>query len=174
MKPSVALTLLVMGSSLGSLQVGWADLVSYTYATVDVPGAIDTGASDINDTGQIVGFYTTPTFLGFVDSSGTFTTFAVPPMPPSFEAVDTFPSGINDGGRVVGTFETSSHIQHGFTLIGNSITVVDPPAAPIPRLMPSITVVKSSGTSLITPVRTAFWTRMEFSQLLTSLARRPP
>lgn len=54
MKPSVACILLVLGF-FGSLQVGWADLVSYTYTTIDVPGATSNTALGINNAGQIVG-----------------------------------------------------------------------------------------------------------------------
>lgn len=56
---------------------------AYTFTTIDVPfaGAQDTYALGINDSGQIVGFYTEPGNAicglacnrGFLDSGGVFT-----------------------------------------------------------------------------------------------------
>ena len=42
---------------LGGVKTAVAD-VQYSFTTIDVPGALSTGASGINDSGQIVGTFT--------------------------------------------------------------------------------------------------------------------
>jgi hypothetical protein len=48
---------------------------SYTFQTVDVPGASSTSLKGINNAGQIIGTYTNSNgTFGFLDSGGSFTT----------------------------------------------------------------------------------------------------
>src|ERR1700726_3687474 len=81
-------------------------MASYTFATLNDPlqnsTFFGTFPEDINDTGQITGFYYTApgqsSFQsGFLFSNGVFTTFSVP------GAFDTNAAGINDAGQIVGT-----------------------------------------------------------------------
>jgi probable HAF family extracellular repeat protein len=138
MKCSVALALLVWGSC----QVSRADPVGYSFTTFDVPGAIATIASDINDVGQIVGAYTTDTVThGFLYSGGTFTTIDMPPLGPTFEPVDTSLSGINNAGQIVGSLyqpsfyvgyvENSTRRQYGFVLDSNGMAVLERLGSPV-------------------------------------------
>lgn len=67
-------------------------------ATLDVPGSTNTGATAINNPGQIVGTYqdTTGLFHSFLDTRGVFTNFDVP------GSGFTLAFGINDPGQIVG------------------------------------------------------------------------
>ena len=60
--------------------------------TLDVPGYAGTGASGINNRGQIVGFYSSD--HGFLLDHGSFTAIDVP------GAIGTVPSGINERGQI--------------------------------------------------------------------------
>ena len=85
----------VMATLFGAAQNGWAG--SYTFATIDVPGANFTRAHGINDSGQIVGEYQdTATFAthGYLLSGGNLSTFDVP------GASNTSASGISDSGQI--------------------------------------------------------------------------
>src|SRR5215467_646140 len=81
----------------GGVQTAVAD-VQYSFTTIDVPGAINTQAFGINDSGQIVGFFDDALGgHGFVlDTGGNFTTIDVP------GASSTRAFGINDSGQIVG------------------------------------------------------------------------
>jgi len=76
---------------------------SYTFTSIDVPGAGYTAAYGINNSGQIVGTYLLngAGASGFVDSGGTFTSVNIPPSSPPF-LNETYAFGINDHGQVVG------------------------------------------------------------------------
>jgi probable HAF family extracellular repeat protein len=84
---------------LGATQECKAD---YIFTTLDVPGATSTGASGINDLGQIVGGYSNPdtTGHGFLLSSGGYTTLDVP------DGRTTNPRGINASGQIVGYYQS--------------------------------------------------------------------
>jgi probable HAF family extracellular repeat protein len=73
------------------------------FSKIDAPGAFSyTYAFDINNDGQIVGFFDTPTgdTNGFLYTGGAFTDIAIPHS--SIDLPDTFPLGINNLGQVVG------------------------------------------------------------------------
>jgi uncharacterized membrane protein len=62
-----------------------------SYTTLNVPGAIDTLAFGINDSGQIVGWYIDAAgAYGFLLDQGNYTTLPF------------IPYGINDAGQIVG------------------------------------------------------------------------
>ena len=84
-----------------------ASAAPYTFTTLDVPGAGETGAFGINDAGQVVGDFRDSSGHGFINTGGTFTTLDVP------GASLTQAVGINDAGQVVGGFVDSSG-AHGF------------------------------------------------------------
>ncbi len=78
-----------------------------TFTTFSVPGSNGTVATGINNSGQIVGNYTTVALTpqksnGFIDNGGTFTTLNVA------GAVLTQPEDINSSGQVVGYFQAPS------------------------------------------------------------------
>ncbi len=94
----VALCLLVCASILhGQSNV---KTISVTFTTIDVPGAVYTGASGINKSGEIVGGYgqdPSNDAHGFLYNNGLFTYFDYPDGQNW-----TIPLGINDSGLVVG------------------------------------------------------------------------
>ena len=100
--------------------------ISYTFTTIDVPGAPATYAFGINNTGQIVG-YTLDSASGdihsFLYSGGSFTTINVP------GATVTQPIGINDVGQIVGSFADSANVYHGFIYSGGTFATIDAPGA---------------------------------------------
>ncbi len=99
---------------------------SGTYTSITFPGSNSTMATAINNSGQIVGNYSTAALTpqksnGFIYNGSTFTTLNVS------GAALTQPKGINNSGQVVGYFESSS--THGFLYSGGTITPFDYPGA---------------------------------------------
>jgi probable HAF family extracellular repeat protein len=97
-----------------------------TFTSISFPGSNGTVATAINNSGQIVGNYTTVASTpqqsnGFIYNGGTFTTLNVS------GAVLTQPKGINNSGQVVGYFESTSN--HGFLYSGGAFTTFDYPGA---------------------------------------------
>ena len=97
MKPSVAFTLLTLGF-FGCSQI--IDGAAYNFTTIDVPGALATDASGINNSGEIVGsFEDHPAgSMGFLYTNGVITTINVP------GAVGTSASAISNSGIIAGSF----------------------------------------------------------------------
>jgi probable HAF family extracellular repeat protein len=99
-----------------------------TLSPVAFPGACGTSASDINNSGEIVGYYTdcsSHAMHAFVDIAGLYSSFDVP------GAVDTQAFGLNNLGQIVGTY-TSSGIPgtaHGFVYSGGTFQTLDDPGA---------------------------------------------
>jgi probable HAF family extracellular repeat protein len=115
---SAALSLSVLFSTLAAAQNA-----SYTFTPIDVPGAMLTVASGINDNGQIVGHFTDATGThGFLKDGTTFTPIDVR------RATQTFAHGINDNGQIVGHF-TDATGTHGFLKDGATFTIIDVPDA---------------------------------------------
>lgn len=105
-----ARSILVMGL-FAAASVALANPLTFT--TIDDPlatagpsgadPAYGTYLSGINDSGQIVGYYTDSNGNhGFVDNGGIFTIIADP------LGGDTTPLGINNSGQIVGQFMSSS------------------------------------------------------------------
>lgn len=100
-----------------------------TFTTISFPGGNGTAATAINNSGQIVGNYTTVPQTpqksnGFIYNGGTFTTLNVS------GAVLTQPKGINSSGQVVGYFQSPSNqspSDHGFLRSGTTFTTYDYP-----------------------------------------------
>ncbi|MCU1251291.1 MAG: putative extracellular repeat, family [Edaphobacter sp.] len=78
---------------------------------IDFPGAGGTVAWDINNRGQIVGFYDSKGVAprGFIWDDGKFTSVQIP------GALATVVYGINSAGEVVGEFDDTTG-AHGFLL----------------------------------------------------------
>ena len=78
------------------------------FTTIDVPGASETFAYGINETGQIVGTFVDATGAhGFLDTGGVFTTLNAP------GANHTEAWGINKAGQIVGWFNDGTG-THGY------------------------------------------------------------
>jgi hypothetical protein len=98
-----ARSIVVVGLFAGLASVAIAQ--SFTFTTIDYPsnpgGTVLTG---INDSGQIVGYTGSGSFLF---SGGAFTAFSDP-------SGVTRSGGINDAGQIVGYYQTYGAINHGF------------------------------------------------------------
>jgi len=102
-----------------------------TFTSISFPGSNGTVATAINNSGQIVGNYTTTALTpeqsnGFIYNGVTFTTLNVS------GAVLTQATGINNSGQVVGYFESPSDqspSDHAFLYSGGTFTTFDYPRA---------------------------------------------
>ena len=94
--------------------------------TLDFPGACNTHARGINESGTIVGFWEECDSEGFIAihgftwSKGEFSEVNFP------DARDTYLTGINARGDIVGAWQSESVI-HGFTLSKGQFQSVDAP-----------------------------------------------
>ena len=111
----------------------------FSYAPVNVPGAVETDARGINNNGEIVGFYKTAscidadftvpncTVKGFKFVNGAFVKLMVP------NSVSTAILGVNDLGDLVGFYKKSDGSHHGFiwfhTNVVKTIDFPHPPSA---------------------------------------------
>lgn len=101
---------------LSYIPAGYA--MEFTYATVDVPGALVTSLTGINNAGQIVGGTQAPS-QAFVGSGGTFT-------PLSFSdgtSISAF--DINNNGHVVGSYFDGTNPSQGFRYDGTTYTSIN-------------------------------------------------
>ena len=91
---------LLLAGLLAALVVGEAGAVTYSFTTLDAPGARITLAADINNSGQVTGYYLDASgrYRSFVESGGTFTTHNV-------AGFNNYAHGINDNGQVTGWYE---------------------------------------------------------------------
>jgi hypothetical protein len=94
---------------------------TFTYAPINVPGAVLTQARGINVIGEVVGFYETTTSCtdtdvrvptcptkGFKLVNGTYVKLMVP------NSVSTAIMGVNDLGDLTGFYKKSDGSEHGF------------------------------------------------------------
>jgi len=112
-------------NNLGEI-VGWtsgASISGFSYKhgkfqTIAFPGAIQTEALAINDSGIVVGWYLSgSSAFGFALSNGRYTSFSYP------GAKGTFPYGINTSGQVVGSYTLDYQSYHGF--VTSPLTAAD-------------------------------------------------
>ncbi len=107
---------------------------SFTYTTIDYPGACGTFAYGINNSGQIVGSWSQPgtgispcdpaaSSRGYLYTDGAFTNVDFP------GAVSTMAVGINNLGTIVGQWMDQNSNTHGFLLINGSYSSLDYPNA---------------------------------------------
>lgn len=97
---------------------------SFSFVTIDVPGAPGTSVAGINGSGEVAGTYNDSTGPhGFVDDEGIFTIINAPGA-----SAGTFAFGINDGGKVVGTYYDSKG-EHGFVDDKGAYTTINVPSA---------------------------------------------
>jgi hypothetical protein len=79
---------------------------SFTFATIDAPGALNTVVDGISDCDEVVGaYYDSSGGHGFIDDDGTYTTLNVPGI------TNTYGVAINDRGEVAGFYDDSSGEQ---------------------------------------------------------------
>ncbi len=114
-------------NNLGEI-VGFAScgIYQYGYATkngklhsVDFPGAQETVALGINDSGIVVGYYNPASadFYAFAVRNGKYISFIYP------GAKETFAYGINASGQIVGTYTLDYQTYHGF--VSSPLTPAD-------------------------------------------------
>ena len=108
--------LLILGLLLSGLSVARA--ASYTFTTLDVPGALHTQAWGINDRGHIAGLYVDNSANqdnhGFLYDGSRFTPLNVP-FPGT---ILTRALGISNPGHIVGVYEAHGFEEgHGFLYI---------------------------------------------------------
>jgi len=108
-----------------------------TFTTIDDPlsnclpancavgsSPFNTVAQGINNSGQIVGYYSDGSiYHGFLYSSGAFTNIDYP----SAASPGTFAEGINDAGQIVGYYFDGFGDYHGFLDSGGIFITVDDP-----------------------------------------------
>jgi probable HAF family extracellular repeat protein len=111
------LLLILLAVSCLCKSLSTAHAASYTFTPLDVPGASQTRAFEINDRGQIVGWFTDATGVhGFLTDGATFTPIDVP------GATETNALGINTAGQIVGYFRDATG-DHGFVATPQVIVV---------------------------------------------------
>jgi uncharacterized membrane protein len=95
------------------------------YAIYSIPGATVTAPFAINANGQIAGGYADSSNVvhGFVDTTGTITTFDFP------GATGTIVTDANTSGHLAGLWQDASFVYHGFFYDGTNFTSLDPPGS---------------------------------------------
>lgn len=99
--------------------------MSFTFTTLDVPGANETEARGVNNNGVVVGAFQTgsgdfTTFHGFIFQNGSFTTLDFPSAP------QTFVNGISSSGVVVGSYDNvSQNMTSSFMFQNGQFTNID-------------------------------------------------
>lgn len=141
-KVKTALRRAFIALSMGILTSASAAATTYNYTAIDDPLATprDTFAVDINDHGQVAGWYydTSGGTGGFVESHGVYTNIADPLTGPGNASL----AGINDSGVVAGTYSRGGR-YFGFEESGGTYTtLVDPLAG---RLGTVVTGISNSG-----------------------------
>jgi hypothetical protein len=117
----------VVGYELtGSVLHGFRRVPNGRISQVDVPGAVDTYVSGINNFGDMVGGYDfgNPINIGFLLRNGKFSALK---DPPGSAPQQNFPTAINDLGWISGSFFDVASVEHGYVLRGGAFTTVDFP-----------------------------------------------
>jgi probable HAF family extracellular repeat protein len=120
----------IVGDYVDSASVQHAMILAGTKLTkVDNPSCSSTPSPsglalwDINSAGVAVGWCTSTssTQIGFKYAKGKFTNVTIA----GASAVNV--NGINDKGHLVGMYVDSASVQHGFLLVGKTLTTLNPP-----------------------------------------------
>lgn len=130
--PSLFLLLACMGfASVALAQDEFAGDAEYvgeanvTFTTIDVPGAVSTDVTGINNNGEMVGIYTLggQTDLGFAYLGGSFTSIRYPGS-----NITTQVGAVNDSGVIAGTaLNTRNFTSVGFLYDGSTFTTIKVP-----------------------------------------------
>lgn len=145
----IPLAIVLSFSALAQAQSNIGTL-TLTFTTIDVPGAAVTNIEGINNTGMMVGDYSSASYNkpshGFLYSGGIFTFFNYP------GADSTLAFGINDSGLISGTAYTHQNTTaFGFLYNGVTFTTLRAPGkgATLPRgLNNAGVVVGGDGVNL--------------------------
>jgi probable HAF family extracellular repeat protein len=98
---------------------------SYTFVAIDVPNALSTNPTGVNDQGQIVGTYTDASGThGFLYANGSFQTL-------HDGSADVLPIAINDAGQYVAR-NSSGYLLYANGLFTSINSVADSTYPPIP------------------------------------------
>src|SRR5260370_38433181 len=123
MKGHIASSVAVLTFALGLAR--FAQAQSFTFTTIDYPGATQTLATGINNLGQIAGPYQAAGVNnGFVDVGGTLSTLNFP------AATSTVLFGNRAPGKIVGGYGPGGSFLetlHGFLDSGGVFTAIDFP-----------------------------------------------
>jgi hypothetical protein len=120
-------------SEVAPVQSADAPTLTFTFGTMDFPGAYASNAEAINDKKQVVGVFSSTCFNSFYCTGSPVQGFRLSGS--SFAkvnypgAVSTAPAGMNKHGEVVGAYLLSDGIQHGFALVGKTFKTVDYPGS---------------------------------------------
>ncbi len=107
---TVAIILILILGALSN-----TDATTYTYTSLDYPGASGTVAFGINNGGTIVGVYGVGSDThGFSLSGTTYTPLNYP------GATGSQANGINNGGTIVGGYGLGDGYSHGYSLSGTT------------------------------------------------------
>jgi len=101
-------------------------MTTYVYTIIALPGSISSGATSINDSGQIVGVFTNSSGdePGFLYSNGIYTTI----VPPGSSGARL--SDINNSGQIIGSYGGSPNGQAiGFLDTDGVFTTIVPPGS---------------------------------------------
>ncbi len=107
----------IVGSATASSVTGWA-YKNGKFLTLVVPGSSGyTEALGVNDSGMVVGLYsTTAAFYGFAMLNGRYVSLAYP------GAIETIATGVNNLEEVVGEYQLPDFSWHGFKTTAVSFT----------------------------------------------------
>ena len=100
------------------------------YSSANYPGAAQTYAVGVSDSGQVVGSYSSKAGVtnGYTETSGKFTTIDDPSADPGFKYLGAA-FGVNDAGTIVGIYINASDHYEGFTdQAGQFMTITYPGA----------------------------------------------
>lgn len=98
---------------------------SFSFTSIDVPGAVATRALGLNNHGEIVGDYfdASGTRHGYVLRYGKFTSFDFP------GSIETRGIAVNDRGDIGGSYLDSASMRHSYVLSHGAFTAFDVPGA---------------------------------------------
>jgi len=122
------LSMLLAGMALGQTTLGSTNvqvLEKLSVMSFDFPGAVNTQATAITPSGDIVGRYTGADAVqhGFLLSAGKFRSITFP------RAISTDVTWINPRGEIVGSYVGSAFDGHGFLLSAGKFTPISYPNA---------------------------------------------
>ncbi len=121
----------ILSAEAGNVPVNF----TFTFTPIDFPGAAQSVAGGVNNSGQIVGGYQLGdgSRHGFLVSGGTFTAIDNPNAASGTECI-----GINNLGQIVGAYNLNppetGHLfegQHGFLFDGGTFSTIDFPAGAV-------------------------------------------
>ncbi len=141
----IAGLMLALAFGLASLPTSAQQFIAISY-----PGSSSTYPSEINNRGEIVGYYADSGGLyhGFTLLNGQFTALNFP------GAADTYTSGINDLGEIIGAYLQNGTL-HGFLFDGTAYSTIDFPGsdytgpASINNLGQIVGIYASTGSNVL-------------------------